>query len=248
MQKYVKIIFAFLFSVMFITTVDAAKTCSTSEQAEINSLVSNIRGAYQEREEEVSDDFYDNIDGYYDEETEKPTIPYFEISITNLNNKVYAVVTNDYNDETKTYTYNDVKDGIVTFEWLNLDEIVNFKIEIYTSTDTGCPNELQRAITLRTPRLNEYYNYEICNENPNFNLCQKFVTFEPVDYDTFIEKVNNYNNKKDKKDEAEDAEEKKDIWEKITDFVTANKYYFIGGGITGVVVAVIVKKQRSSEL
>ena len=268
MQKLTKLMFAFWISVMFITTVDAARTCSTSEQAEINSLVSNMRGTYQEMEEPLDPNDYltpDKEDGLepdtsideptdenFDDEEIISTLSYFDISITNMSDKVYIIVSNNYDEEQKTYNYSDAKDGIISFSWYNIDAVTTFTVEIYTSNNTGCPNELQRTITIRTPRYNDYYETAVCKENPNFNLCQKFVTFDYVNGAEFRSKLDAYLKTEDNNIDTSQENEENTL-KKITNFVIENKYYFIGGGvailvITGVVVAVIVKKQRSSEL
>ncbi len=263
MQKCLKMMFAFWISVMFVTPVDAAKTCSTSEQAEINSQVSNMRGAYQEMEEPLDPNDYVSPNAEDNEPADVgevnpndeeilTTLSYFDISITNMTDKFYLVVTNDYDDEKQTFYYSDAKDGIITFPWYNLDAVTTFTIEVYTSNNTGCPNELQRTITVRTPRYNEFYESVACEENPKFNLCQKFVTFDYIESGEFQTRLDAYLKVDD--DNADTPKEKdKNTLEEIKDFVANNKYYFIGGGIAilviaGVVIAVIVRKQRSSEL
>ncbi len=251
MQRITKMFISFLFSVVFITNISAASVCSTSEQAELRNLVSNMRGTYEEAEEELDPSIYGFPDGE-DENADfiPPTRTYFNISITNLSDKFYLEVSND-NDKTKNrYDITD-KDNIIMFPWYNLESVTNFTIKVYTSDNTGCPGELMRTITLKVPRLNEYYNYELCTDIPEFSLCQKFVTYNEIDLGTFMDRIKQYITSKENNQTSN--VENDNFWDSFKNFISENKYYVIGGSIllitiSGVVVAVIVKKQRSSEI
>ena len=73
MQRIAKIFFSCLLSVIFIANVNAASLCSTSEQAELRTLVSNMRGTYAEAERELGPDEYgmpDAIEGTPEETDE----------------------------------------------------------------------------------------------------------------------------------------------------------------------------------
>ena len=87
---------------------------------------------------------------------------------------------------------------------------------------------------------------------PEFNLCQKYVTFKEMDNQEFVSKVYEYIDKKEEQNQQA-IEDAKSWWEKTKDFIKENKYYFIGGAVglvvvAGVAGAVIVYKRRSSEL
>lgn len=254
MQRFTKIVVAFCISVMCLSSVKAAKTCSNSEQAEINSMLSNIKATYAEREEDADPNTYGFPDSVEDPDSYEKNmkIPYFEVSITNLSDKFYVVVTNDVNSDRNTYYGANSKDGITTFDWKNLDSVTNFTIKVYTSENTGCPNEEQKTIRLRTPRYNDFSNYNLCINIPEYELCQKYVTFKEMEADEFVEKAYAYIDKKNAQNEQA-IEDAKSWWEKTLDFIVDNKYYFIGGAVglvvvAGVAVAVIVYKKRSSEL
>lgn len=254
MQRFTKIVVAFCISVMCLSSVKAAKTCSNSEQAEINSMLSNIKATYAEKEEDLDPNTYgfpDSVENP-DEYEKNLKTNYFEISVTNLSDKFYIIVTNDYNNETNTYSGQNAKDGIASFAWRHLDKVTNFTIKVYTSNATGCPNEEQKTIRLRTPRYNEYSEYNLCMKIPEFNLCQKYVTFKDMDNQEFVSKVYEYIDKKEEQNQQA-IKDAKSWWEKTKDFIKENKYYFIGGAVglvvvAGVAGAVIVYKRRSSEL
>lgn len=256
MQRYLKIIFAFLISVIFIDNISAASLCSTSEQAELRTAVSNVKVTNQEMEEELDPSMYGFPDsGDETTEIDPPKINYFDISVSNITEKFYIEVTNDYDDTVTRYNNSNSTDDIVTFSWRNINEVTNFTIKVYTSEDTGCPNELMRTITHKLPRLNEYYGYDLCNDAPEFNLCQKYVTFDYVEQAKFMDRINEYLANKEQQDSNvnDDTDNNDNLWERIKDFVVDNKYYFIGGGVAlviaaGVAIVVIVKRKRSLDL
>ena len=244
-----------MISGMFITGVKAAGTCSNSEQAELNKLVSNIRASYQDMERELTPDEYGAPDSYTEEEDledlEPPKMSYLNIYITNLTDKLYAVVSNDYNEEINTYSYSNAKDGVISFDWYNVEKVANFTIKIYSSNNSGCPDELQKTLKLKTPRINNFYSYDICSQAQEFELCQKYVMFNQMDIVEANTRIIEY---LDSKEKEEKEESKTGNWQdKIKNFVIKNKYYFIGGGVVlvvgiGVGTVVIVKRKRSSEL
>ena len=243
-----KILFAFLISVMCLSEVTAASTCTTSEKTELNKIIPNIKGSYEIIEEELDPSEYGILDSKDEEsEVDPPKTYYFNINIVNLTEQFYVVVTNDYNDETKTYNYSDVKDGILTFKWENIYEVTNFTIKVYTSRATGCADELQKTIPLRLPRYNEKADYVLCNQAQEFNLCQKFVTFAKMDSRDFIDRVSDYIDEKNE-ELIEKEEKEKNIWEKIKKFVGDNAYVIIAGGViligTGVGITVIVIRKK----
>ncbi len=264
MQRLKKLMFAVLISVMCLSSVNAARSCSTSEKAELNKILPNIKANYEEKQkvpvvnenESEEGGFTDGgaeeqvEGGIYEEQIQY----YFDIVVTNLTEQFYLEISNSSDDEVKTFNYSDSKDGIVTYSWEYLDEVTTFTIKVFTSDKTGCPGTLQKTLTIRTPRFNEYYDSPSCKEVPEFNLCQKYVTYGSMENAEFERRIEEYINSKNIiKENPEKEEQEKATWEKIKEFVSNNKYYFIGGGVVlvvgaGVVIGLVVKKRRSNEL
>lgn len=266
MQKMKKLLFAFLISVVSLANVKAetadeilansrylssSGTCSTSEVSEINKLFSKVRASYEIKEEKVKVDSYlVGEEPIGNGEQAYSSLEYFKINITNITEKLYVIVTDDYNNESKIY--NSTEDGIVSFDWRNIDKVVNFKITVLTSNKTSCPNEkVGSTIVVRTPRYNSYSNEAVCGQYPDFDLCQRYVTFNDISIEEYNKRLEEY--EETKYGNIVDQEENLGTWERIKKFIIDNKYYFIGGGvgiiiIAGVAVVVVVKKRRSSEL
>lgn len=67
-----------------------------------------------------------------------------------------------------------------------------------------CYSHNFRTITINLPKYNPYSNLEICKDARDFKLCQRW-TDANIDYNTLVQKVNEYNESK------KVTEEKKDI-------------------------------------
>ena len=251
MQKLKKIMFAFLISVMCLNNVSAVNRCSTNAKSELNKYVSQIKASYATKEEKVLSDNIDNP--IEDGKQYEILVEYLEITLTNLTDQFYIEVSNDFNEEVKTYRYSDSDNGIITIRWDMLSEVAKFTFKIYANENTKCSGVLQKTLTLQLPRLNDNYSNPICEGISEFNLCQKYVTFAPMEYEDFVSRVND-DKEKNKIEDKTNTNQDKNAWENIKDFVSKNKYYFIGGGIaivaiaTGVTITIVVKKRRRIEL
>lgn len=248
MYKIKKVVLLVVLAVFIqLNPVNAASTCDYNEQAELNNAVANIKATYEEAEELVAD-----LGPGESGENDQIINEYFKLTFYNLSEDFYLKITNDYNNEVKYIRYNDVQSGVATYDWKETSEIVNFKITIYSSDSTSCPNEEYRIITLSTPRYNSYWNSAKCTGNESFYLCQKYITEnEEIDDATFKEKLEAFENKK-AEDVKEEEEKNKTLSDKISDFIGENKITIIMVAtivvVGGVVTMVIVIKKRRSRL
>ena len=115
---------------------------------------------------------------------------------------------------------------------------------MYNTDKSGCSQKLNRTFYLTTPRLNEYYNFNICEEIPDYYMCQKFVTYEDKGLTDFIHVTNEYKDKKI----AEEEELNKNFFEKLWSFIKDNKTIFITSTVVittiGIGTVIIIKKKR----
>lgn len=222
---------------LFNINVSAASLCTYKEQTELNSKAANIKVSYEAMEETIGeDDVYINN--------------YFKISIINVTEDFYVVVKNNINKDEKTFTSSDAKDGLITFNWTNINEITNFTILVYTTNNTNCAHEKFKTIYLTTPRYNVYSDRDICYENSDFYLCQKYVTFAEIDDMEFLNKLDNYligetNNKGEEPTKPVEIP----ITDKIFNFIDDYKWFIIGGVLIIITVSYTIyrvktKKQR----
>lgn len=159
-----KKIFIILFSFMFCTLTIDALTCS-----EIKENVNNIS--------------YDVLRLYDFEEAK------VEINFYGLNENYKVEVQNSYNDEVKTYTNNDFKDGILTFNSETVLEKINYRIRVYAS-DVNCTSNILKTYTFETPKYNSYITSSVCDGMyDTIDLCNPFYDTGNMTLKEFNEKV-----------------------------------------------------------
>lgn len=249
MRKKVGLLFTFIALFLGIN-VNAASSCSYEEQANLLSEVGNIKVSYEEKTGKIdSTDAVcpDEIDGT---PTCDSNYEYFEVSILNMSDNFYLTVENNLDKTTKTYTYDDVKDGIITFKHEDIMNLTTYTYQVYSSEKTNCPRENYRTIYQTLPRLNEYYSYAQCSNNEDYYLCQKYVTFEPMSLGTFIKNINDYNTSEDN---PNNPNRKKSFIDNIKNFISENKVIVLT--IAGVIVIaggtaafVAIKRRKRSAL
>ena len=242
----IKYMMTSLFIFFTATSIVGAATCGYEEQAKLNNEIGKIVVDYEVKTEVVeTDDVPDAYLGTEEAQDFVLTNEYIQINILNLTENLYVEVTNDYNSDRLIFNYSDAKDGIVSFEWRNLDEVVNFTVVVRASSNTGCVGSTLWTINKTIPRYNDYSEYAICATIPDYYLCQRFVTSTRVPFGEFWDKVN----KESAKVEEKRKEANKPWYQKIGDFIVNNKTIFIAGGVilVGSLGAVIIIRKRRSD-
>lgn len=239
MKKFFVFLIA-LFS--FGISVHAASSCTYQEQTELNQKASNIKPSYEISYKPVNDPEYPETDDVFDA---------FNLTFLNIPEELYLIITNDINDERVSLSSTDVKDGVATYRWTDDYEITNFTIEVYTSDKTGCPNEKYKTLYLTTPRYNKYYEWSICVDNPDFYLCQKYVTVPEFTDDLLLDRLDSYRNEQiDENGQNITDKKTTSLTDKIFDFIDKYKFIVIGGAIVivgGVVTIKVLKNRNKSK-
>lgn len=139
----------------------------------------------------------------------------------------------------------DSKVGEVSIDQLKQGEIYQFYV--YSAT-TSCVIDRFRTITINIPKINPYYNDEICNEAKSYSLCQKFTEVN-LNYDEFVQSVRDYikNNNRQNIDINQN-----DNTKTFNFFKFYNKYYwptFIGMILILVVIIILwIKENKKNKL
>lgn len=247
MGKVKKTLLVMLSSVALISSTNAA-TCGYEEKAKLNNEVANIKANYEIKERILDKGEYSPPDGIESEDFVAKT-DYIEVNILNITQNMYIEVSNDLNDEIKTYSYQDTKDGKISFTQNELDSLITYTIKVYASSNTGCEGTTLKTLYVALPRYNDYSTYDICSQVPDYYLCQRYVTSESVSYETFFKRINEELTKKD--EDNKKKEEKNNWFENVIDFIVLHKTPFIVGGVVLVVAVstttiIIIKKRRRS--
>lgn len=252
MSKYKYALFLILTFGLFTLSVSAA-TCSYEERAELNSEISNITANYEVITIELENsEPPDALLETEEEENYVSTTDALQVNILNLTENVYAVVTNNYNDEELTYHYSDTDNGNVAIVWRELGELVTFTIQIYSSDATSCADTLLRTLRVSLPRYNEYAaTFAICEQVPDYYLCQRYVYYDEIEFGEFMDRVTAEIERVNQ--EAEENKDDLTWYEEIGHFISENRTPIIIGVvvvliITGVIVVVVIRRRRRSEL
>lgn len=223
---------------LFNINVSAASLCDYTEQSELNSKAANVKVSY------------DIVDSTLTFEDGVSLNKIFRIQMLNVTEDFYVIVKNDINKEEKTYYSTDAVDGVISFDWDYAETVTNFTIQVYTTNKTNCADEKYKTFYLTTPRYNNYFNIETCQELTDFYLCQEFVTFTDVSRDKFISQLESYRNGEvNNKGEKQEENENLTITDKIFEFIDNNKWYIIGGLSVIIIASFVIhrvktKKQR----
>lgn len=207
--------------------------CTYKTKSELNSAAWNMLVEYQlvskviDEEEPEADD--------------EPLTQYsFDLVVYNLTSDFYVEITNDVNDETKKLYSTDIDEsGKAKINVLYTDQLIEYTFKIIAN-EQECQGTLIRTIKLTLPLLNEFYDTNICQEIPDFYLCQKYVT-KKADYETFLTRADEYKATLIKKEAKKKADS--DFFNTLDRY----KYIIMASAIVigGVTIFIVVKKRRS---
>ncbi len=220
---------------LFLINANAASLCSYKDQITLNQKAANIKRGY-----DIITEIYEDEDGEVDVDT-------FRISIYNLTEEFYAVITNTKNRDEKRINYSDVVDGVASFDWDDVGDLTTFDIKIYTSSKSPCPDELYKTLLLTTPRYNPYSETNACYSAPEFSLCQRYVTFSQMSQDEFLDRVEGYIEGTVDEDDQNIPKDDQNFFTKLIKFISKYKWVFIIGTVVVIGVSggyVVIKKNR----
>ena len=218
----------------------ALSTCTMERTSELTSLAQNVNVDYEEYKNERGKETYPDLD-----EGETVTEPGFAIRIYNVPEDLNVKIKrNGMKEEKELYKSDANEEGILVYDTGFPDKVKNYTITI-RSDDSNCQNEVLRKISITIPALNYYYDYEVCRSNPEYYLCQEYVSVDlnGMTTDKFIKQVEEYQEQKNKQQEEESK-----FGYKLLAFIKRYIGLFMTIIILGVGVYVVIRirnKQRS---
>lgn len=232
------LVFLCLF-IVGVSNASAASTCDYETQVKLNSEAANIKASYEVKEIVTGNKIEADLG---DEEYVDETYQGVEVSIYNMTENLYLIITNNETNETKTYRYQDTDNGTIKLVRGEdgLEEIVTYQITVY-SNHNDCKDEELKKINLVTPKYNSFSADALCDGSSKY-YCQEYITEDlNMTYSDFLKQANSGSKNNDNKDTDSETEKS---------FFVKYGVYMIGGILVillGVVTTVIVrKKQRSS--
>lgn len=221
-------------------------TCNAVSLNELRNLAANIKVSYVPTSV--------NQKTEYDEEsgTDYVTVRYLDVKVYNITSKLY-VRTEAGGDNVTSSSHlltlaNVGADGAATIRQEAINQPVTYTFTIFSDA-YGCTGRTLRTLKLTLPRFNYYSELEICQDIPDYYLCQQYTTYE-VDGATFYDKVDEYKAKlAAQAEENESADDNTSIVNKAISGVSKYKYVVVGVIVAiGVVVTVLILKKRKKVL
>lgn len=232
MRKCAKYVLVTLLMFCFATSVKAEE-CSYEKKVDLAKQAASVKLTYEAVQ--IDADYTAFNEGIGQEVPVKEEG--FRIKILNITKELSVTVSNSSNEGEKTYYYNDTENGTLTLGDFLADEVVTYtlKIEAYAE---GCYGEDLLTNNFVVPRWNEYSEYTVCEDYPEYDFCQKYTTSTKnmtlVDFQKGIE-----NYKKNHKSVTKiKQDEKKSFFNKIKDFFKKNKKVIVISVIALVIVGV----------
>ena len=190
-MKRKKKIFVIIFMLAFFLMIgnvsaaeDKENMCTPTQLSELRSMAANVKVTYVPVTEAEKLTTPNGESG-----AEYVSKRYLDIKIFNLNTKLIVNAKNGI--DSFTITSNDIGgDGAVTIRQPASTSAINYEFEV-TSLLYGCSLETLRTIKLTLPKYNYYSQLDVCDDIPDYYLCQPYTTYS-VDGGTFYDKVDEY--------------------------------------------------------
>ena len=232
----------------------ANAVCDYETQVQLATEASNVNTNYEISEVVVDMSTGQEVTGLSDEEIDNDDNSYIRqdkvtIYIYNLTENLKVSISGD-NDYEDVFTYQESDNGTITIEGGNLENVINYTIEIL-SANPSCVDDELRTINLTTPKENDYYYYSAC-DGVNEYYCQQFIDYDlNMTEAEILERANNARNNTGTEEEV--PEEEKNWWDNLRKYLDNHPwviYVTIGVVvvIAGVATAVIVIKKRRSKV
>ena len=120
------------------------------------------------------------------------------VRIEGLNERIYAKVSNDYDDKIVTLNQDNLKDGVAEVSSPYIYKSVKMTVSFYSSDESCNVTDALKVINIDTDIFNEFYYYKVCNENPDLEVCAPTYDNSKYNEDTFKEMVDELIEERDK--------------------------------------------------
>lgn len=171
---------------------------------------------------------------------------YVDIYVYNLEDQNYITVTNGKNGKSfDISTANSNPEGVIKLRQKDTSKVVNYTFEVKANT-ASCYGETLRTIRLSVPRYNNLSERALCDDIPDYYMCQRFVNYD-IDASRFLNDVTKYKESLANKDTKKIEEGKAGFVTKTTKAIANHRFLIIGlvliAGAVGTVL--VIKKRRS---
>lgn len=221
-------------------------TCSANSLNELRTMAANVKVSY------VPTTLKENR--AYDEEsgTDYVISHYLDVKIYNISSKLYVrteATGDNINSSSHVVSLKNVgSDGAATIRQKAINQTITYTFTVFSDA-YGCTGRTLRTMKLTLPRFNYYSELDICQDIPDYYLCQQYTTYK-VDGATFYDKVDEYKAKLLAQSENnENTDDNTGIISKTISSVSKHKYAVVGVVVAiGVVITVVILRRRKNVL
>lgn len=177
-----------------------------------------------------------NINLSYDYRIENNTA-YFDVTLTNMTPDMYFYdMTNR-----KYYYYSDTNNGEIIIKNYN-NKSGTYK---FYSAKNECYGLSLGSKYYKLPSYNKYYNDELCANNSNYSLCQKW---SEINYsrEEFLKLINDYKNNKEEEEFEGNITYDKEFFDYLAEFYI-NYYYYLLIAIIVICGGIIIYNKRNNK-
>ena len=233
-------LFFILLSFIFINSVNAE--CSYQERKQLlnEAKAVDINFDVHNKEEKIV-----GINPNTELEEEYITTTYFfKMNILNMTNNMFAKITNNYDSSEIIVNFEDMKNGLYSFDIENKTDIITYYIDFYSTKD-NCYADNITTKTVKKPKENPIYYYSVCSNEKveNSEYCKHFIdkNFSKNEYD-IVKELNDIVNKNN---EVQNGD--KDFMTETVNLISTYWYLFLFliVLILFISIMVVVRKKRS---
>lgn len=241
MKRLKYFVYFLVLSLVLVGKVEA-ESCPLEQRTSLGAIAANVNITYEESIDKALDEDYGDV--YYD-------VYNLNIKIYNLSPDLRIKVTNNlYNDVNYVNYENMDNEGTITLKVADISEKVTYVFEIYGNIG-DCSMKKFRTVKLTLPKYNYFSHYEICDEIPEFYMCQRYI-LNDFDGTLFQKEAVAYREKKlaqeNEMNENGEIKENNSSIGKIAKKVSDNKL-LVSGIIIGIgvviTIVILIKKKRS---
>lgn len=217
------------------------ETCTVEDKVRLRNLASMVSVNYELVD--VYEEANSDITGFNVEEL--VPVKNLDVVVRNLNDDLYVIIDSPFLAKKIVADKTNKNDeGEIVIRKSKLSDVEKMTFTVYSYSK--CTNDKLRVVNLTLPKVNPDSTIAMCQDIPEFYLCQPLITYDikNVDYDKAIaeykEKLANQENKPA-------LENKGSNNNGVAGFVSKYKYLIVGFVVAvGIALTVIVLKRRGS--
>ena len=242
-QSYKRLIIkAFVILIIsFLNAINVNAACTYVEKANLNEVASKVKTNYEIIEKTETYEVLDtDVNEVFTHEAIKSS---FKINIYNITKDLYVTQHNGFNNEDTNIFFEDTENGIYTFLTDDLENIINFKYDIYSNLE-NCTGDILKTYNFIKPKLNLYSQHGACDGLEDIPYCKKYITEDlNIEESEISRRVEEY--LASKNTQSEQGNNKKNIIETLKENYI---YVILGVGIVAgaLTTTIIIVKKRSA--